>query len=542
MNFIFRLLFSVLGALIVCGTVYDVLVHNQILASLGSLMRNGQFKQEPEPVSPEGEVNEHSPLLIQPGSVDVEEPTSGVAGQILLCFSITANMKKILAVEVMKPGTLTAVHGIRLISMSWVILGHTIVFMLTSMKNPLIFIDDYFKRFSFQAIMNASVSVDTFFLLSGTLASYLMLKQIGKSGGPRNINWALVFSHRFWRLTPAYMLILGFYTTLFHHLGTGPVYPETDDPNCMKNWWQNLLYINNLFTQSEGCMGWMWYLANDMQFFIISPLIIIALYNWFVVGVVIVGALILMNILVVWILTEKHNYVADIGAFDTNRTGLNDLDCTGDDVSWAEQHDKADTGSDKEGNEMMMEWFNNVYVRPYCRVGVYAIGIGLGYLLSHIPSRPRIRVLWVIAGWLLAALCCLSALYGLYGVSSNERVLPSGVNALYASVHRIVWALGVSWVIFACSTGYGGPVNTLLSWSGLVPLSRFTYMAYLIHPMVIAWVYGTNEAPVYICDTTIICMFVANLMLSYALAFILSVTLESPLIALEKLLLPQKNR
>ena len=77
MNFIFRLLFSVLGALIVCGTVYDVLVHNQILASLGSLMRNGQFKQEPEPVSPEGEVNEHSPLLIQPGSVDVEEPTSG---------------------------------------------------------------------------------------------------------------------------------------------------------------------------------------------------------------------------------------------------------------------------------------------------------------------------------------------------------------------------------------------------------------------------------------------------------------------------------
>ena len=64
--------------------------------------------------------------------------------------------------------------------------------------------------------------------------------------------------------------------------------------------------------------------------------------------------------------------------------------------------------------------------------------------------------LWVIVGWLLAACCCLSVVYGLYGVPTGDKVLSSGVNAFYASFNRIGWAVGVAWVIFACSSGYGG--------------------------------------------------------------------------------------
>ena len=35
---------------------------------------------------------------------------------------------------------------------------------------------EWFSRFTFQAIMNATVSVDTFFTMSGLLTAYLMLK------------------------------------------------------------------------------------------------------------------------------------------------------------------------------------------------------------------------------------------------------------------------------------------------------------------------------------------------------------------------------
>ncbi|KAJ8304234.1 hypothetical protein KUTeg_017817 [Tegillarca granosa] len=43
---------------------------------------------------------------------------------------------------------------------------------------------------------------------SGLLMSYLILKEMKKKKGARGINWGLFYFHRFWRLTPVYMLVL----------------------------------------------------------------------------------------------------------------------------------------------------------------------------------------------------------------------------------------------------------------------------------------------------------------------------------------------
>lgn len=48
---------------------------------------------------------------------------------MLLSFSIYTNAKKILNTN-QSAGTLTAVNGIRFVSMTWVILGHTYAFGL----------------------------------------------------------------------------------------------------------------------------------------------------------------------------------------------------------------------------------------------------------------------------------------------------------------------------------------------------------------------------------------------------------------------------
>lgn len=54
---------------------------------------------------------------------------TGIVGRLVLCFSAYTNGKKILGTSQPK-GSLTAVNGIRFLSMSWVILGHTLVFVL----------------------------------------------------------------------------------------------------------------------------------------------------------------------------------------------------------------------------------------------------------------------------------------------------------------------------------------------------------------------------------------------------------------------------
>ena len=46
---------------------------------------------------------------------------------------------------------------------------------------------------------------------------------------------------------------------------------------CVSYWWRNVLNINNLFPEKEMCAAWSWYLANDFQFFCLSPVFLILL-------------------------------------------------------------------------------------------------------------------------------------------------------------------------------------------------------------------------------------------------------------------------
>lgn len=82
-------------------------------------------------------------------------------------------------------------------------------------------------------------------------------------------------------------------TSLFY------IYEKTHE-NCAKYWWRNLLYINNLFGRDAivrahlikilkirdiqnfskifivlQCMSWSWYLACDMQFYVIAMMLLI---------------------------------------------------------------------------------------------------------------------------------------------------------------------------------------------------------------------------------------------------------------------------
>lgn len=49
----------------------------------------------------------------------------------------------------------------------------------------------------------------------------------------------------------------------------------TDHINCNQYWWRNILYINNWYPFSQMCMIWSWYLANDMQLYVIAIVLLI---------------------------------------------------------------------------------------------------------------------------------------------------------------------------------------------------------------------------------------------------------------------------
>jgi len=47
-------------------------------------------------------------------------------------------------------------------------------------------------------------------------------------------------------------------------------------------------------------------------------------------------------------------------------------------------------------------------------------------------------------------------------------------------------------------------VNKFLSWKLFIPLSRLTYIAYLIHPVVMEIYFGALQQPLYMTDLLIV--------------------------------------
>lgn len=426
--------------------------------------------------------------------------------KFFLAFSVYSNGKKILSTK-KTAGTLGAVNGVRVLSISWVILGHIFAFIIGVVSNVGYFYTVDLKRRSYQAILNAFVSVDSFFLLSGLLVSYLLLKELRRKEG--NIKWLQFipkfYFHRYWRLTPSLMLLMFVYVPLFPYISDGPFWPQKglEQGQCNKTWWYNMLYINNFF--NEECMAWTWYLANDMQFFILSPFIIIPLYYSKFLGWIIGGMILLGSWIATGIISNKYQLPA----------------------SQLEQ---------LTSSSMQLHYFDDYYIKPYCRVGPYIVGIFCGYFLYKTDCKLKINKVLNIFIWMVAATLACLIVYGLYDDVNGYVHLSQSVKDLYNTTHRTVWGACVGWVVFACATGNGGFINTLLSWSFFTPLARLTYCAYLIHPILIYAYYSSLRTPLYMDDSTLAVVFSGIMVLTYMFAFVLSLAFEAPMLSLEKLI------
>lgn len=87
----------------------------------------------------------------------------------------------------------------------------------------------------------------------------------------------------------------------------------------------------------------------------------------------------------------------------------------------------------------------------------------------------------IAIGWLVAVGTILSIIFGPYNMQQLDYKATDLESAFYESFSRVCWAISLSWIIFACVHGYGGPVNWFLSLPQWQPLARLSYSIYLLH-------------------------------------------------------------
>ncbi|OWF53373.1 O-acyltransferase like protein-like [Mizuhopecten yessoensis] len=506
-------------ALMTLATLFDVFVVRQQQKKTTKTPIETEFNKNgiiPVTVIGEGNspqnVEDNSPVkngTIQTNgySIDnvpaVETKYTGLCSKLLLSFSVWTNGRKLLSAK-QTGGTMGAINGIRFLSMTWVILGHTYIFLLLqgALVNTAPFASQMLKRRSFMAITNALLSVDTFFTLSGLLVAYVFMKEMKREKG--RINWFMFYFHRFWRLTPPYMMVMMLDIVLFRYLGDGPMWSVTglETDYCKDSWWTNLIYVNNLVKTDKMCFGWSWYLANDMQFYVISPIILVPLYFSKKIGSAIAVLFLLGTTIASGVISKTYELPS--------------------------------TQYSMVPNPHSGDYFEKYYIKPYCRMGPYIIGMMTGYILYRTKGKYNMKppvslFIWIV----MTTLACL-VIYGVYDETSGKTAMSVNVAALYNAVHKTLWGVCVSWVIFACVTGNGGYINTILSWSPFVPLGRLTYCAYLVHPIIIFVYIRSLRQAVYATDFVMIYQFLGHLVTAYGVAFVVSLTFESPMMGLER--------
>lgn len=455
---------------------------------------------------------------------DCDDSKKPMAIQLLHCFSAKRNCETLLAIQEDAKDSLSCVHGIRVLTICWIVLMHvgsefTIERISynkqTAVKNS--------QRWEAQGLANGLFAVDSFFLMSGLLVAFTKMRQLDQNNGFFNIK--RFYFHRYIRLTPVYAAVIAFLAALWPRLGSGPdwYFLQRMSKGVRQRWWTNMLYINNYvatteLSMSNPLMGMIesWSLACDMQMFWISPLFIYPLWRWKKAGL-------LWTVVCLFVFLGYSTVVFFVHDLPISLTPLG------------------------RPSEILRidDYVHNHYLETFCRIPTYLIGILLGWILHNTKNRKvSMNKCQAVTGWMIAALFALAVIYGMtpYLDETTAPVINPFVRVSYGALHHSAWAIAIGWIIFACTHGYGGFINQFLSWKLFLPISRLSYAAYLIHYNIIKAYASHLRKPFYFTECVYATTYFGILVITFAIAFVLSVVVEMPFLNLDKFFFPIKSK
>ena len=395
--------------------------------------------------------------------------------KIISCFSGINTMTNLMKIR--ENNKFGCLNGLKVLSFAWVIYGH--IFVMKSASSIINFerTQDLMYQWWGVLLYSGFFAVDIFFYVTGLLFSYFLLAELEKSKG--KMKWGLLYFHRIIRIVPTYAFMIGFCYFALPLLGSGPAWGNAFKyigKDCADYWWTNLLFINNFIPDGKGnnCFGIGWYLANDMQFFLIGPLLIFLYFKS--KNKIVIWSIIILLMLACMITTYIIGY--------ENNLHLS----------------RADPTNMEEGDN---KWFQILYIKPYTRIVVYFQGLLTGILYSYyqkISEKQEILfkdgisqniVTKIIHGNIISRvmmICGVILMYyfiifqqEIYDDITNSEIWSRNTNAIALAVHRFGFILGLTLFILPVLMNKAKFISSILGNSALEPLAKISFCGFLVH-------------------------------------------------------------
>ena len=403
-------------------------------------------------------------------------------------WSPARNLRALLA----RPANrLAPLDGLRAIAVLWVVAFHGVLFFGPHVAAPAL--AALVTRPWAHAALQGDLGVDLFFVLSGFLIARMLLDERAEAG---SIRLGRFWARRALRLMPAYWAALALVALLF------PVNRETA--------WTNVLYLNNFVSFDHAFMGWAWSLAIEEQFYLLAPLLLLAIgppRTWHLALFAGLAAL-------------------GLGARAWTLAGLG-LGATGLPLvpPWfmGQLHDPA-----------FVAYWDALYIKPHTRGGALAIGVVAAYLARDGRFTARLAAPAAAGGLALAGLALMAAptLASRLGVPGAPRALPEALSVAYLVGHHHVFALGTAAVLLATTSGAAsGPARWLgaaLAGRWWQPFAQLSYAAYLVNPLAVGALYALAAPRLGASPANAWAWVLASAALTFGLALLLHLAVERP--------------
>ncbi|KAI6187919.1 Nose resistant to fluoxetine protein 6 [Aphelenchoides besseyi] len=411
--------------------------------------------------------------------------------ELVFALSLQRNANDCMRTKRIEEHNFRAAPGLQVLSMILLVSGYVFYIMMPYLENPT-FAYELSQSFMYQPLMNFSFYVDGFLALG---AMRLALKPAAKFSTIGGVITQLL--RRFSRTWPAYAVVTLFLTTAYNRLGEGPMWSHNDlSRRCVNSWWANILFVNNLLGGDMTCLDTGFLVVLEAQLFILGCLMLFLVHQNRRIAVGMTVGLCSISIIYVFVVTYKYELFATL----IPTKNVENLEAYG-------------------------IYLNKIYINPISRMAPYFIGLLLSFSLTHQFPKSLTRAFNITIS-LFCAVVLMFVVWAPYYLWS-ERV--QFWHSLYAALHRCAWGGIVLFIAYSLNNAsHKNLRNTILSWRVFYPLSKLTYLVFLISEPVSQSIFASLHRPIYLTSGSMLLTCAGCVILSYMVAFLIDVCISRP--------------
>lgn len=437
--------------------------------------------------------------------------------------------------------SLRHLSGLKLLVILWITIGHS--FLYPSANNYQYYrsiINMKITKYSvWFATTNFTLGIDMLLYMIGLSFVYKLAKVNSKPHYDRGYSMGFkinsggllrLISKKVLRFWATYLTLIAL-AIVVPILSEGPMWPEMVSKrigdSCRKNWWSNILFINNIFKESEICLPSSWFVSILMQLFVIGSVIIVIsskISNR--AGLYFTSSLLIASCAISFTFAYLTKVRAPIIRMDES---------------------------------FILEPDENIfslYTSIFNNLGPFLAGMIGGFLLidsqitrlnevdqvfSRKGGRSDTSIIDAITSYVNMKFILISLITIIIAVLVLSTVFYQDYtlfwSSTYWSLHRVGWAIVTGYIVHNCATGRFQLLNDLLSLSTFIPISRLIPIAYLVYPIFIHIHSGLVRDGLHVSIYNMLNIYITRLSMTFMVAFLIHVLVELPLCSIEEIYL-----